>query len=158
MNFLAAVLASALLALVGYGVVPLWGAQLALWALWHAWLAPQTWLEFLGGMNFKRMKDGGPLRPPGTVILPYDVGEHCNEPDGEWIIERMLYPGAAFDNFILAQYAALLYFRVVPIPWRDRGLTMLLNRLEGRGDRVGYKARAVKKRWLSRYDPDGFHK
>lgn len=157
MNFLATLVATVLLIAAQRWGLPLWGALLLLWGYYHFMLYPQTWMEYLAAMNVRRL-EGKPDRPAGTVILPPDPAELCNEPDAMFIVERLLYPGAAFDNFLAAQYAAIFYFHVVPIPWKDRGLTFLLNRLEVRPDATGDKARRLKKRWLNRYAPEGFHK
>lgn len=145
--------------------LPLWAAVALLWIL----LPPITWMEFMAGMSFDRLKHGG------AVILPTDPEELQNEPDAQRIVSFILWPPAALDNFILAQLVAVFYFHVVPRPLRfrfwlegwkvrhefaagDVGLTMLLNRMvDTRTDWRRDRALAIRKRWLNRYDRRGIH-
>jgi hypothetical protein len=157
-------LATLLLVLVADGVLPMWGALAALWALALVLLLPHTWRDYIAGTNFRRVEKGC------KVTLPPE-DERQNEPDAERVVTFILWPFAAVKNFIVAMLAAVFYFRVVPRPlrfsrdgWRlrvragDVGLTMLLNRMvdEQTGWRR-YKALALRKRWLNRYDHRAVH-
>jgi hypothetical protein len=141
-------LLSLLLCAVQFWGMPLWAALALLWAL----LPPITWMEFMAGMSFDRLKHGG------AVVIPADPQERQNEPDAQRLVSFILWPPAALDNFILAQLVAALYFRVAPLPWRDLGLTRLLNRMvETRTDWRRDRALAVRRRWLDRYDRRAIH-
>src|SRR5206468_5595014 len=139
--FITALFITALLGAVSLGL-SVKAALVILWIAWLVYLPAQTWLEFLAGMSYDRVKNGG------EVALP-PPGERNNTRDGVWIVTHLLWPPAAFDNYILAQLAAVFYFHVVPIPWRDVGLTKLLNRLVDTRPDKRDKALAVRKRWLS---------
>jgi hypothetical protein len=126
--------------------------MLTVWCWWLLWLPCNTWRDYLAAMNFRRLSKGG------TVMLPEDPEEHRNEPDGEWVVKWVLWLPGAMKNMFLAQLACIFYFWAIPKPWIDVGLTKLINRMDDSGGRRGEKARAVRKRWLSRYAPEGFHK
>ena len=122
-----------------------------IWCWWLLWLMPNTWRDFLAGMNYDRLKHGG------TVNLPTDPEERFNEPDADWVVKWVLWlPGAA-KNFLLAQIVCVLYFGRVPKPWIDVGVTKMLNRMEAQGGGIADRAQRVRKRWLSRYDRRGIH-
>ena len=95
--------------------------------------------------------------------------------DGEWVVKWLLAPPGLLKNFYLAQWVALLYFRVLPSPLRvkylgvvggkrkfkfygDVGLTKLLDRMvDERTDWRHDRALAIRARWLNLYDPRGKH-
>lgn len=153
MSFIAALFVTLLQAAVAFWGMPFWGALLILWIAWAVYLPAQTWMEFLAGMSIDRVKHGC------TIVLPPE-DERSNTEDGDWVVKYLLWPGAALDNFLLAQAVALFYFHVVPIPWKDVGLTKLLNRMVDTyppGSRQHDLALPLRKRWLNRYDRRAVH-
>lgn len=161
---------TATLLLIGmhYGL-PLWGALTIQVVVWHVMLAPHTWRDFLAGMNLYRVRRGG------TVVLPRNASECRVTPDGEWVVTWLLAAPGTLKNFYLAQWVAVIYFRVLPRPirwnlwfdgWKlrhtfaqgDVGLTKLLDRIVGtRSDWRRQRALAIRARWLNAYDPRGEH-
>lgn len=131
--------------------LPLWVPLAALWGWWLLWLPVNTWRDFLAAMTYQRLKHGG------SVVLPPE-DERCNEPDGVFIVERLMGPAGMLKNFVLAQLVAVFIFRTAPEWPNDVGLTKLLTRLakEDEGWRGDLAARLLK-RWLHRYDRRGRH-
>lgn len=163
---------AATLLLIGmaYGL-PLWVALCIQLGVWLAMLIPHTHRDFLASMNLYRMARGG------KVVLPADPDEHCNEPEVDFVVRWFLAVPGTLKNFVLAQLTAVLYFHVLPRPirfqiWRegwkvrykiragDVGLTTLINRLADEFPADSWqcvRSLAIRKRYLSRYDPRGLH-
>jgi hypothetical protein len=142
----------ALVAAVWYLHLPVWVLLPVIVAKAVILLLPHTWEDFLAAMNYVRVRGGGRV-----IVLP-DPEQRGNEPDADVVARYVIWPAAAFRNFMTMNVVALVYFRTWPRWGRESGLTQLLNRLvaEDTGWRRA-RALALRARWLNRYDPRGVH-
>jgi hypothetical protein len=130
--------------------LPWWTPLAVIPVVWLVCLPVTTWRDYLAAMTLDRIEHGC------EVTLPAE-DERCLEPDHVRVVRWFLWPGAALKNFTLAQLVCIFYFRTLPKPKLDVGLTRLLNRMVRTGGWRQDRARAIQKRWLDRADRRGKH-